>query len=214
MAAAPRRHRRELTGAADRSLLDREIDLFVGECASAETDARFEVAPLTPEQGHWVCRAGHPLLERQTLTVADLTEYVLATPAGPIPETVDLRAFSLAGWILCENLSLLTRIVLESDAISMQSRRSAPLELGSGALRELPLPPLQLQGKLGVVWGKDRPLAPAATKLIEELRGSTPRSSTTEPLPPRLAKHDAVGRGGARTSRGAPSRRGARRAPR
>jgi DNA-binding transcriptional LysR family regulator len=153
-----------------RSLLDREIDLFVGESANAETDSRFEVAPLTPEEGRWVCRAGHPLLERESLTVDDLTEYVLATPAGPIPETVELRAFSRAGWILCENLALLTRIVLESDAISMQSRRTAPLELQTGALRELPLPPLQLQDRLGIVWVKDRPLAPAATKLIEELR--------------------------------------------
>jgi DNA-binding transcriptional LysR family regulator len=52
----------------------------------------------------------------------------------------------------------------------MQSSRTAPLELKTGALRELPLPPLQLQDRLGIVWVKDRPLAPAATKLIEELR--------------------------------------------
>lgn len=153
-----------------RSLLDREIDLFVGECAAAEVDGRFEIAPLTPEEGRWVCRAGHPLLERERIEITDLADFVLATPSGPIPATVDLRAFSRAGWILCENLALLCRIVLESNAVSMQSRRTAPLELQTGALRELPLPPVQLQGQLGIVWVKDRPLGPAAAKLVEELR--------------------------------------------
>jgi DNA-binding transcriptional LysR family regulator len=153
-----------------RSLLDREIDLFVGECGAAESDGRFDFALLTPEEGRWVCRAGHPLLERESIAIADLAEFVLATPSGPIPATVDLRAFSHAGWILCENLSVLCRIVLESNAVSLQSFRTAPLELATGALRELPLPSVMLQGRLGIVWVKDRPMAPAAAKLVEELR--------------------------------------------
>jgi DNA-binding transcriptional LysR family regulator len=153
-----------------RSLLDREIDLFVGECGAAEADPRFEVAPLRPEEGRWVCRAGHPLLAREHIEIADLAEFVLATPSGPTPATVDLRAFSRAGWILCESLSVLCRIVLESDAVSVQSRRTVPFELASGALKELPLPAVPIQGRLGIVWVKDRSMAPAATKLIEELR--------------------------------------------
>lgn len=155
-----------------RALVDRRIEVFLGECSEAEGDPRLEVTPLRPERGMWVCRAGHPLLAREGLVLQDLAGYPVAVPTLPERMPDELRAFSSSGWIRCDDLYVLKRVVLSSNAVGLQSRRTASPEIGTGELRELTIQGSEIVSRPGVVVARGRRLSPAVAPLVDELRAA------------------------------------------
>jgi DNA-binding transcriptional LysR family regulator len=163
-----RGHWKDLTQA----LFARALDLFVAERSEAEQDPRLEVVPLASELGIWVCRAGHPLLGRGPVELAELARFPVAVPTLPDRMPEALRAFSSSGWIRCDDVSLLKQVVLASDAVGLQSRHTASPELEVGKLRELAVHGLPTETRPGVVSVRGRALSPAAARLIDELRAA------------------------------------------
>jgi len=58
-------------------VLDREVELGVGDIAPAAGDARLETELVGQHDLHFYCRAGHPILGRGELTLDDLADTVL-----------------------------------------------------------------------------------------------------------------------------------------
>ena len=63
-----------------RSLSREEIEFFIADVRHFEADPNFQTQALTPRRSVFFCRAGHPLLAKDSLSTNDLFDYPLATP--------------------------------------------------------------------------------------------------------------------------------------
>lgn len=162
-------------------LLEDGIHVAVAEISLFTDRERLAVEPLGVRQGEYVCRAGHPLLGRHELKLADVIRYPLATTQIP-PEVWERLAggSSLSGHhealaasgsaVRCQSLTALADLVESSDAIGIFSRGIVRRRLHEGTLAVLPLDGPRPTSNWGILHRKDRTLSPAASAFIEAVR--------------------------------------------
>jgi DNA-binding transcriptional LysR family regulator len=161
-----------------RSLAREEIEFFVADIRQFEADPNFQTRPLHPRRGFFFCRAGHPLLAKDSLSTNDLFAYPLASSRMP-PGVRKLLAnlsgkADLQANVQCEDMTSLIRIVAQTEAIGLGTEDGLRAALASGELHRLQvrnLPPNidGLHAHCGIVSRTGYRFSAAARALIETL---------------------------------------------
>ena len=172
----------EVPGARMREVLGTgEVEVLIGEMALFRESDEFVVEPLRRRFGEYVCRAGHPLLERDPILMPDILDYPLAT-TGISPEAwvrilgeqaqgLDPVELADRAWkVRCQSLAAIAELVAGSDAIGMFSRGMIRRELAEGSLAVIPFEGTKPSAHWGIVRRRGRTLSPAADAFIEAVR--------------------------------------------
>lgn len=161
-----------------RALSREEVEFFIADIRHFEADPNFQTQPLAPRRGLFFCRAGHPLLSKDSLSTNDLFDYPLAAPQI-LPGARKLLA-NLSGktdfspQVQTEHLPTLLKVVLDSNAIGIGPEEGFANEIANGELvelhwRNLPVNPESLNARCGIVSRSGYRLSPAARAMIETL---------------------------------------------
>jgi DNA-binding transcriptional LysR family regulator len=161
-----------------RSLNREEIEFFIADVRHFEADPNFQTQALAPRRSVFFCRAGHPLLAKDSLSTNDLFGYPLATPL--IAPGIRKLLANLSGRIdfapaiELEQFAALATIVRQSDAIGLGAEEAFVEAFASGQLqvlhwRNLPHALDSLSNRCGVISRAGVRLSPAAKALIETL---------------------------------------------
>jgi DNA-binding transcriptional LysR family regulator len=157
-------------------LRSRTLDFFVAETSTMRNEADLEVLPMpSPRPVYFVARAGHPLAEREGVTVADVMAWPFVVP-GRIPprllepmlaahRAVTRRSPAPRPFpaIHCNGLASTRRIVAASDAVTGSIPACVATELASGRLVLLGTEPW-LELRYGIVSLRGRPWTQAAER--------------------------------------------------
>ena len=156
----------------------REIDLIVGDLRDISALDGMETRELLPHAQVWVCRPGHPLTARPSVTLAELIAYPLAGPRLPgevfewlveqLPEPLRRRGVSPMT-LTCDSSDVLKRILTRSDAISPMHPFMLADELRDGRLVVLPHTGPTLDGRYGAAWLGGRTLSAPARAFLDLL---------------------------------------------
>jgi DNA-binding transcriptional LysR family regulator len=152
------------------------IDVAVAELASVENDDRLSVEALPQHHGWFFCRADHPLASAGArLTLAEIQAFPVATTSVPPRMQALLRSSGHEGLakarrIRADTFSLMLRVVRETDAIGMASRRMLQDELDAKRVVLLPLDVPWLVTRYGIIRLARRTLSPSTAAFIEMLR--------------------------------------------
>lgn len=158
-----------------------KVEVLIGERVLFRDSDEFVVEPLRRRFGDYICRAGHPILEQDSVHVLDILAYPLATTdispeawvrilgedAGEFdPVTLADRAWK----VRCQSLVAIAELVAGSDAIGMFSRAMIRRELAEGSLAVIPFEGTKPSADWGIVRRRGRTLSPAAEAFIEAVR--------------------------------------------
>jgi DNA-binding transcriptional LysR family regulator len=190
----------------------RDVDLILAALNDVAALDDFESRALSVHPCPFVCRSGHPLAALPAPTAEDAFAYPLAGPA--LPEQVARSILDAMPahtrpalqrraplTIECDSSTILTKILLESDALSMMPRFMVEPELAAGRLVMLPAIDVGVRVCFGAAWLRQRSMSRAGTRFIELLADYDAE----------LAKLGARDRKSARESRPAAASRAAKR---
>ena len=162
-------------------LSDGEADLAVADSVAFSDYPELSGEPLRTRHGEYVCRTGHPILERDRISLADVLEFPLATPhikaaawerltRGALLETEREALAESAPQIQSESLPGLAELVANSDAIGIFTPGIVRGQLKEGTLTIVPL----AEPKPNVTWWvatrDGRTPSPAAKVFMEAVR--------------------------------------------
>ncbi|MES2126318.1 MAG: LysR family transcriptional regulator [Pseudomonadota bacterium] len=162
-----------------RHLRAEEIEFFVADTRDIAPDPDLSITPLCRQHGHFLVRAGHPLLERETLVASDALPFGFASML--LPDSFKNQLCKLLGLddqaalpvaFECNSIFALKELTLNEDVILLATDASVAGALVSGALVALPitdLPPLYAE--LGIVELAGRSTSPGA-RLVQEQFGA------------------------------------------
>ena len=139
-------------------LRNHELHLFVAETSTLENEPDLDIEPLPSHPLYFVARAQHPLAALRPLGLGSALDYPIAALARILPRVLEpvlaalprtasahaaLRAFPA---LLCTDLSMIKRVVADSDAIMVTSLSCVAGELERNELVVLGTEPwLQLR---------------------------------------------------------------------
>lgn len=159
-------------------MLERRIDLYVGLKPDQSLKA-FEVVDLELPPSTIFCRSGHPLSGGKPIAMADTYNYPVMGTRIPdwyiqrVAEATasqDVSANTIReAFLFADNVSLMRRIVQDSDALSATFRTNLKADLESGHLVELKIKEESMNLPLPgvIVRTRNRLLPPSAEKLTE-----------------------------------------------
>lgn len=163
-------------------VLARDVDLGVGDIEPATGDARLDVELVGQHALHFYCRAGHPILARDELVVADLAEAVLvATRASVRLGTALVKLDGRAGtfdtttgdfvptWEV-NVIAAAKQMVASSDAIGAALLTQIRPELCSGELCLVPVRTPWLRLNYGFIWRRDSAVSTGALEFMAAFR--------------------------------------------
>lgn len=158
----------------------REIDLLVGGLGEVETQEGFDVIPLSPHPGYFVCRPEHPLSTRRSITWADLLAYPIAgpEPGRALEESIRkqvqpqrqsvLRKQGLPS-IQCDSAPMLIDILKNSNAIALMSGHLIAQAVMGRELHVLSGVALDRHTRYGVAYLSKRALSASADAFVHLL---------------------------------------------
>ncbi|MGE8499790.1 MAG: LysR family transcriptional regulator [Pseudomonas sp.] len=157
-----------------RSLSRDDIEFFVGDTQSLEADPTVRIRPLAPHTALFFCRAGHPLLEKDSLSTNDLFHYPLAAARiapGMRKVLANLSGKTQFDWqVECEQFQVIEHLVRHSDSIGLATPQALERALRSGEVVQLHLRNLDhLQIRCGIATRTGYRLSLAAQVMIELL---------------------------------------------
>jgi DNA-binding transcriptional LysR family regulator len=166
---------RELPG----RLRDRQVDVVVGSLSEIEGLDEFEVLALPAQDTVVVGRAGHPLTVVDGVALGDIFRFPLAGPSLDADAAQLLTALAPAiarasssshGELLtieCDSSDVLTRVLMESDALSIMPRFIVADDLACGRLAIVSGVELGLRVQFGAAWLRARTLSTVGTAFLE-----------------------------------------------
>jgi DNA-binding transcriptional LysR family regulator len=163
------------------ALMASEIDVAVGEASELAATPDIVVSRLPRRPGVFVCRAGHPLLRQDAISLADLAAFPLAGPRLPRRLAAHLPAASALGAmapdglsfqpaIFCEALVGIGDLVEQSDALGLFPRAAVARLRQRPTLAVLPFEPSWLCTEQALMWRGDRMVHPALKAFREAAR--------------------------------------------
>ena len=167
---------------AAHDVLENVADLALAEVSEADRNAELETELLRRTQGHFFCRASHPLARRKRLTLEDLLEFPWVGTSCParlraIMPNVDkpFGAFDasqerFSPRILVETIAMAKEFVLSGQAICAFAPGQMDDELKSGRCVRLPLDVPSLRLNYGFIVKRGRMLSPASKAFMEIVR--------------------------------------------
>lgn len=134
-------------------LRQRELDALVIDARRIAPAADLVIEPLTELRGGFVCRAGHPLAQREAVTFDELMRYPVATTPlsdevarifvahyGPGADPARMAA------LVCEDVGSLLDAVRQTDAVFLGVVAAARAGIEAGELAELRMSPPLVAG--------------------------------------------------------------------
>lgn len=104
------------------------VDVALGYEAAFEAQPEFRLDTLPPLRAKFFVRHGHPILEREAVTIAEMSQYDLISPSGSPPYDMVLRkAYEDADpeghghMHIVDYFPIVARLVRNSDAIGLVS---------------------------------------------------------------------------------------------
>lgn len=165
-------------------LQDGKLDFFVADTRDLPVSEELSIYPLGTFTGGLFCRAGHPLLSKKSLTLADLRSEYFAS--WHLPEKVKLRFIKLLGLsdarssplaLECDNASAMREYVLRTDVILLAPADAGRFEIGTSAMAALKVQgfvevarKIPLVGIVAIVRMKDRTPTTATRALLDLVR--------------------------------------------
>ncbi len=124
-----------------------------------------------------ISRRGHPLARKPTVSLAELAEHRwVLPPIATLPMQEFQRRFAAAvleppaARVETRSVSAIRALVASTDMLSWQPRAILSLDDASSRITEIPVPDLVWKRQFYVFRRKRGLLAPAALKLVEEMR--------------------------------------------
>lgn len=164
----------------ERVVRDRQVDIGFGEIGHLMDAPGLRVEPIARHEVLFFCRAGHPLLARDVISVADLDAYPFA--GVPLPSRLarlfprNCRVDETSGGrtppILLEDLTAARTLVAGTDAFGAASPVQLEPWLRSNELAVVPFRASWLRLDYGFIFLASRSLSPAAaafTALVREI---------------------------------------------
>ncbi len=164
----------------ERVVRDRQIDIGFGEIGHLMDAPGLRVEPIGRPEVLFFCRTGHPLLDRDAISVDDLDAYPFA--GVPIPSRfaplfprnchVDDVTGDLIPSILVEDLNAMRTIVAGTDAFGAATPVQIEAWLRTGELAVVPFRASWLRLDYGFIFLASRSLTPAAeafTVLVRQI---------------------------------------------
>lgn len=157
-------------------LRNRRIDFFVADFSLLTESEGLEIQPFAPQPIVFFCRAGHPLADRDEVSMEEAFSWPHVGTALPVwvetwlrenrPEGIEGRGLRVE----CCHHAVLNDIVANSDAISGAPLRVINPAIDQGRLAIVNLNVAPMVTRAGVVWLRSRPPTPAGQFLIDELK--------------------------------------------
>jgi len=162
---------------AERMLLNRQIDLFLGWTDETTTSMDIAVKTLLTEPIVLFCRKDHPLLSRNEPNLGDVLEFPIAGPMVPdeVLEKIDKFRYEYTDVdqpllaVEFDSYSEVRKIVQLSDCVGGLPESCMLPYFKDGMFHRLPVSFPGLSGRAGISYLKGRTLLPATELLIEEL---------------------------------------------
>ena len=183
-----------------RSLRSREIEFFVAETSTLQHEVDVEIEPLPLHPVYFAARAGHPLATCRDMIATDTFAYPFVTLSRIPPRMLEpLRAAQRQSTgteaamrcfpaLECNAVSVITQVVLGSDAVMATTLTSMRAELESGRITLLGSEPW-LSSNYGIVRLKNHVLTSAASRFREFIIEAEQAASIEEER--LLAVHEA-----------------------
>jgi DNA-binding transcriptional LysR family regulator len=177
-------------------VLTGRIDVGVASIVGYETEARLVVETLPPLPVYLACRPGHPLTKETRPSLARALEFPLATTplrgaqallassSGAVTIRGDSGVTDFVPQILVNSLAHARQIARDSDALFPCTAALLEDDVAAGVLIRLNCRVPAMRTTYGVLYLRDRTLAPAARMFIENLRAveaEAMRSDVTSP---------------------------------
>ena len=187
-------------------VLAERIDVGIARVTGLETDARLVVESFPPLRVFLACRPGHPLSKEIPLSLARALEFPLvgtrlrgsqaaaaaASSRGGATDPGDPAVPDFIPQILVNSLAVARLVAQGCDALFAGTAGILADDLAAGRLVTLDCDAPVLRTTHGVLYLRDRTLAPAAREFIEtlraveaEVRGADAPPTDTGPAPRR-----------------------------
>jgi DNA-binding transcriptional LysR family regulator len=195
--AHPRLRIRCTTADPDQVVLDvlaERIDVGIAGVTGLEKDARLVVEALPPLRVFLACRPGHPLAKEIPLSLARALEFPLvgtrlrgpqasaAASRGTATDPGDPAVPDFVPQILVNSLTVARLVAQGSDALFPGTAGILADDVAAGRLVTLDCDAPILRTTHGVLYLRDRTLAPAAQEFIETLRAVEAEVRVADPL--------------------------------
>jgi DNA-binding transcriptional LysR family regulator len=166
-----------------RDVFAERIDVGVVDVTGLGNDTRLVVEPLPEHRVYLACRTGHPLTKESSLSLSRVLEFPLVTSLlrGTAAATASSRDTAaradaqdtgdFAPQILVNSLALARLIARSSDALFPGTAGLIAEDVGAGHLVRLDFDVPAMRTKYGLIYLRNRTLAPAARVFIDALRG-------------------------------------------
>jgi len=155
------------------------LDLMIGRLSEEHDTADLRYEAISTESVCAVARPGHPLFARPQLSIAELLDFCwIVPPVGSVMrhkfdlmfQELDLP--QLTNRVETSSLLFLTKMMQQSDMVSIMAADVARYYSSHGLLRILPLNlPCEME-PFGFITRRDKPLSPAAQVLLTALKAS------------------------------------------
>ncbi len=178
------------------TLRERLLDALIVDVRSLQPSADLKVEALLEMTGAFMCRPGHPLASKTSVTFAELRRYpVASTPLSDEVARILMERFGLDAHpdrlvnLRSEEISSLLDVVRSSDAVVLTIRAAAP------DLTELPMsPPLNAKARFGLVTIAARTEPPLMDKVRALMQGILKDSTATVPrMPEKRSRKPKIG---------------------
>ncbi len=158
-------------------LLNEKIEFFVAEISELKNRDNLEISPLQSHPGVFFCRQNHPVLEKDSINMADCMQYSMILPKLPqrLVEFINTNNQSHDqqedyAFIECDNVGMSKEIVLNSNAIGIGVYSFISDILQNNSVKIIPFHPEFMKTIHGIVKLKNHTLSPAAEQFISILK--------------------------------------------
>jgi DNA-binding transcriptional LysR family regulator len=168
-----------------RGIRGRELDLGVAEMSEIASEPDLRVQPLGTHRLRWVVRPGHPVLALRRPTLRDLFAHPTVTSARIPPRILPFLVSALPRrdrplpTVACEPVAVQKDVVRASNAAACLPMASIAVDLRAGTLADVGLDEPWQQTAYGLISLAGRSLAPAAARLVREIRAVDRRLART-----------------------------------
>jgi len=153
----------------------RQLDALVVDMRVLPSDADLQIEQVGEMPGGWLVRAGHPLLQRRSVALADVLHY----PVASVPLSAEVTRLVVEQYgaqahpsrmitLQCTDIESLIDVVERTDTVLLTVLATARERLEAGAVVALPVrPTLRADGRFAYVTLAGRSEAPVMAILRE-----------------------------------------------
>ncbi len=166
----------------------REFDLVVSAPPAPDEATDLATVHLSPRQGRFLVRPGHPLASRAGITLADVAAFPLVCTSrlnpGITAALLEARAGRGNGGpipdVACDSHEMMRRIVAGTDHVLISTIAANARSIATGELAVLPLVDPRIAATFAVIRLRERTLPPIADALVDAVIAADRAATETE----------------------------------